>query len=95
MSRPKITLTRSFSLVIIRYLQCLLNMGHVVRMFFHWQDFFYSGELGASGNMSGKLSMKLAICFLRNIDTDPSLSRSNSSTWVQLLFEGAPAFVHL
>ena len=70
-------------------------MGHVVRMVFDWQDFFYSGELGANGNMSGKLSMKLATCFFRNTDTDPSPLRSNSSTWVQLLLEGASGFVRI
>ena len=70
-------------------------MGHVARIFFDCQDFFYSGELGASGNMSGKLSMKLAICFLRNSDSEPFPSRSNSSTWVRLLIEGASGFLRL
>ena len=37
------------------------NIGHIVGMFYNWPDCFYSWGLRANWNVSGKLSMKLAI----------------------------------
>ena len=51
-----------FSLVDIRYLQCLFKYtSHSWEVFLIGQIFFESGELGTNWNMSVKLCMKLAI----------------------------------
>ena len=53
-----------------------LNKRHVVGKFFEWPEFFLLGGLGANGNMSGKLGMKLAIKWTHASSQKPCLEGS-------------------
>ena len=56
---------RTFFPVDIGYLQCLFKYAsRCWEVFLICQIFFYLGGLGANRNVSGKLSMKLAIIAL-------------------------------